>query len=293
MEGPVEGSLIIPLLSKIFRRPVVVDSHDVFQALRIKHPNRLRKVLEVFLEKTSYKYAEIILTVSEKEKELLVRYGVRRDKIVVIPNGVDINAFIQSSSSIDPQSHFGPKNCHKVIFVGNMEYLPNWEAASVIASKIAPNVQNRIKNVEFVIVGRLSKKMQLSKCNSSNVIFTGTVQDVTEFLTASDIAIAPLLHGSGTRLKILEYFSCGLPVVSTSIGVEGLDVNDGVHVLVEDDVDNFALRIIELIENRKLSVELGEAARELVVEKYDWGIIAKRLENVYHLVVTKSRKGFS
>ena len=103
-----------------------------------------------------------------------------------------------------------------------------------------------------------------------------------EILSFSDVAVAPLFQGSGTRLKILEYFSCRLPVVSTSIGAEGIDIKDGVNIFIEDDVDRFALRIIELLEDRQLSSVVGTAARELAKTTYDWKYIVQKLENDFY-----------
>ena len=289
IEGSVEGSLISIVLRKIFRRGVVIDAHDTFQALRVGHSSFIRKSLEVFAEKISYKYANLILTVSEKEKGRLTKHGVCRDKIEIVPNGVDVNAFSRSFNSRDHHFHERSlKEIYKIIFVGNMEYLPNWESVQVIVSQIAPKVLSKVDNVKFLIVGRLPKKAKFIKCDSPNIVFTGVVKDVSRFLADSDVAIAPLLHGSGTRLKILEYFSYGLPVISTSVGVEGLDVKDELNVLIEDVIDNFALKIIDLIKNRKLSTELGKSARELVVKKYDWKQIAKQLENIYHSFIARN-----
>lgn len=281
IEGSVSSALITFFVKRIFKKPVIVDCHDTFQALRIKYQNPLRKILEIFLEKMTYKHAELILAVSEEDKEILIKNGICRRKIVVIPNGVDTNVFTPSMKKTDVSARYGLKGFYKVIFVGNMEYLPNKEAADIITSNIAPKTLSLLEQVDFLIVGRTPEKLAT---NSSNVVFTGVVENVTEFLTASDIAIAPLLHGSGTRLKILEYFSCGLPVVSTSIGVEGLDVEKGVNVLIEDEIDKFANRIVDLLMNRKLRVRLGKAARKLTVEKYDWRIMGRKLDAVHRSI---------
>jgi glycosyltransferase involved in cell wall biosynthesis len=280
-EGAVSSALITLFVKKIFNRPIIVDCHDIFQALRIKYQSSLRKIIEVFLEKITYKHAELILAVSEKDKELLIKYGICQDRIMVIPNGVDTEAFTPSVNAAKIQTRFNLKDFYKVVFVGNMEYLPNQEAANIIVSRIAPSVVSQISNVKFLMVGRVKPKLLTS---SSDVIFTGVVEDVAEFLGASDIAIAPLLQGSGTRLKVLEYFSCGLPVVSTSIGAEGLDVKNGVNILIEDDMDKFATEIIDLLMNKELRIRLGKAAREFVIKKYDWRIIGKQLDTVYRLI---------
>jgi len=114
--------------------------------------------------------------------------------------------------------------------------------------------------------------------NSPNIFFTGVVDDVAKLLIPSDLAIAPLLHGSGTRLKVVEYFSAGLPVISTTVGVEGLDVCNGVDVIIEDDMDNFASKIIELLEDEDRRTKIGSSARLLALEKYDWFTITKKLD---------------
>jgi glycosyltransferase involved in cell wall biosynthesis len=263
---------------------VAVDCHDTFQALRIRYQNNLRKKLEIFMEEIAYRYATLVLTVSEKDKDLLAPYGVRRNNVVVIPNGVDTESFAPSPKASKFQKRADSEDSCQVIFVGNMEYLPNQEAARCIISYLAPKILSRVSNVRFVMVGKTPTELVV---NSSHLIFTGVVKDVAKSLANSDIAISPLFHGSGTRLKILEYLSSGLPVVSTSIGAEGLDVKDGVNILIEDDMNRFGERIVDLIKNEKLRVRLGEAGRQFVKEKYDWRIVSRQLDSVYRLLNDK------
>lgn len=277
IEGQSAGGLLIPIISRILKRPLVIDCHDTFQALRVKHTRILRRILETFLEKVSYKYANMILTVSEREKECLISYRIGQANIEVIPNGVDTGAFDPLLDMTHVQDRYGLRNSYTIIFVGNMEYLPNQEAVRVIASQLAPKVQKEVDNAKFLIVGRNPQKMDLA-----NLTFTGVVRNVAELLLASDVAIAPLFQGSGTRLKILEYFSCGLPVVSTTIGVEGLEVEDGENALIEDNMNEFAAKVTRLLKDKALSMRLGKAARELVVKKYDWKKIGRQLNTVYY-----------
>lgn len=278
IEQKSAGGILIPIITRILKKPIVIDCHDTFQALRVKHTSTIRRILETFLEKMAYKWADVIVTVSEREKKFLVSYGIRQANIEVIPNGVDTENFRERArvNVSHIQHRYGLRNFHTVIFVGNMGYLPNKDAVQLIASEIAPRVQKEINNTKFLIVGRNSAKME-----SPNLTFTGVVENVAELLAASDVAIAPLLRGSGTRLKILEYFSCSLPVVSTTVGVEGLEVENGVHALIEDDMDEFAIEVTKLLRNKALSTRLGKAARELVVNRYDWKTIARLLDMVY------------
>jgi glycosyltransferase involved in cell wall biosynthesis len=284
IEGGVSAPLLIFFANKVLRKPVAVDCHDTFQALRIRYQNNLRKKLEIFMEEIAYRYATLVLTVSEKDKDLLAPYGVRRNNVVVIPNGVDTESFAPSPKASKFQKRADSEDSCQVIFVGNMEYLPNQEAARCIISYLAPKILSRVSNVRFVMVGKTPTELVV---NSSHLIFTGVVKDVAKSLANSDIAISPLFHGSGTRLKILEYLSSGLPVVSTSIGAEGLDVKDGVYILIEDDMNRFGERIVDLIKNEKLRVRLGEAGRQFVKEKYDWRIVSRQLDSVYRLLNDK------
>ncbi len=282
MEQPWAGALMIPLITKVFRKPLIVDSHDAFQALRIRHTGILRRFLETCLEKIAYKLATVISVVSERDKEVLIKHGIKQSKIVVVPNGVDTQTFTPHLGMTYPESRLHSRDFHQVVFVGNMEYFPNQEAVRLIASSLAPKIQSKIDNVRFLMVGRTPHEFRTS---FTNLTFTGVVKDVSDFLGTSDVAIAPLLHGSGTRLKILEYFSCGLPVVSTSIGVEGLEVKNGENVLIEDDMSIFADKVIDLLQDRIFSMKLGKAARNLVIYRYDWKEIGKQLARVYRNVI--------
>lgn len=283
IEQPWAAGFLPLLIKKILKKPLVIDSHDVFQSLRVQR-STFRKIAETVLEKTAYKYADLVLVVSEEERQILLNSGVKLEKIRVIPNGVDTSVFNLSQvrkQSLDYiRGRYRLKDNSTVVFVGNLEYPPNLEAVHVIASKLAPLIQEKTGPVNFLIVGR-----KPSTLNYSNVIFTGAVNNVAAFLAVSDVAIAPLFHVSGSRLKIVEYFSFGLPVVSTTAGIEGLEINDGENVLVEDDLERFAARIIQLIEDKDLSEKLGRKARELAVQKYDWQKITKQLDEAYFSLI--------
>jgi glycosyltransferase involved in cell wall biosynthesis len=232
-------------------------------------------LIEIFLERLAYSFSKLILTVSKDEKSLLVNYGIKAEKIAIVPNGVDTLIFKPSSVNLTKNK---TSTKFRIIFVGNMEYSPNQQAVQVISSIIAPDVCKKMRNVEFVIVGRVPSQLRFKH---SNLKFVGVVDDVAKELEKSHIAIAPILKGSGTRLKILEYFSCGLPVISTKIGAEGLDVENGVHIIIEDDIENFADKIMLLLNNKNLARKIGKAARKLVVTKYDWQSIVKKLNKIY------------
>lgn len=273
IEQQSSGGLLIPFIKKILKRPVVVDCHDVFQALRLHHTSMLRRMFETFLERLAYKNADLLLVVSETEKRRLITAGFKKCQIEVIPNGVDTKAFTKSSMQIETRKKYGLENSRTVTFMGNLEYSPNREAVNVLSSVIAPRVLNEIQDAQFLVIGRRRDQTKVP-----GLIFTGFVDDVSALLSITDVGVAPLLHGSGTRLKVLEYLSCGLPVVSTSVGAEGLDIENGANIFIEDDFDSFALRVVELLRNKDLSSSVGKAARALVSSAYDWSHITQKLE---------------
>ncbi|MGB9683900.1 MAG: glycosyltransferase family 4 protein [Candidatus Bathyarchaeales archaeon] len=282
IEQQTAGGFLLPIVAKIWKKPVVIDCHDVFQSLMVKHTSRVRRVLETFIEMLVYKLASLILTVSEKEKKILASYEISEEKIKVTPNGVNTERFANLHVDLkNVKRKYGLENCRVVVFVGNMEYSPNKEAVKLIAAKIAPIVCSELSNVKFLIVGRY-----IEKINSPNLIFTGSVKNIVEPLVISDVAIAPLSRGSGTRLKVLEYLACGLPVISTTKGVEGLNLKNGNNVIIKDDISEFAKSIIELLKNPGLAEKLRKKARRSVMD-YDWGKISAQLHETYEEFLRK------
>lgn len=281
IENPSSGLLLIPLLKRVMKKPVVVDCHDVFQALRVEHTSIFRRILETFFERQAYKNADLLLSVSTQERDCLASFGFQNSDIKVVPNGVDIKHFNKSHRLTQIRKEYNLEGSRTVVFVGNLNYAPNQEAIQLLSSKIAPKVTEKIQNVKFLVIGKLKSKLELP-----GLVFTGFVDNLSDVLSISDVAVAPLFQGSGTRLKILEYFSCGLPVVSTSIGAEGLEVENGVNIFIEDNLEEFAHRIVELLNNKSLSVAIGASAKELAVASYDWENIAKNLENEYRSLLS-------
>ncbi len=271
IEQPILGIAFIALLHRLMRKTVALDCHDVFQAKRIQQTGLFRRIIETSLEKLAYNSADVILAVSEKEKQILIDNGVSLNKIFVTPNGVDTSSFQIAGESEETLTRYELENSHVVVFLGNLTYLPNREAIELISTKIAPKVIAEDSSAKFVIVGKNSEGLSFP-----NIKFTGFVDNLPEMLASSKVGIAPLLHGSGTRLKILEYFSCGLPVVSTSVGAEGLQVKHEQNILLADDPESFASEIVRLLRDNELCVTLSKAGKE-TAKMYDWKKIAQKL----------------
>jgi glycosyltransferase involved in cell wall biosynthesis len=130
----------------------------------------------------------------------------------------------------------------------------------------------------------------LRRLEGPGVVVTGAVDDVRPHLERASVVVAPLRVGSGTRLKVLEGLSTAKPVVSTTLGAEGLDVTDGEHLLLADDPAEMADAILRVIADEALAARLGAAGRALVLERYGWAGAAARLE-AFHAQVAGIQVG--
>ena len=279
-------SLHLYMLTKHFPdRPIVFDDHNVYwNLLRAIYRDKplYKKIISPWIlwrakmfEIQAIKEAAHVFVASHSDRETLVKEinGIER-KISVIPNCIEVERYKPGKL----ESECGEK---QIIFVGLLSYIPNKDAVQIICNKIAPKFDN---SVRFQIVGENPPPVENKP---ENVEFTGFVKDVKSLLNKADICISPLRYGGGTRIKILEYMAMKKPIVSTSKGVEGLDVTNGRDVLLEDDLDTFATRISELLQNERYSKELGRNARKLVAEKYDYKIYVENVRRVYDEILSK------
>ncbi len=193
----------------------------------------------------------------------------------IIPNGVDTSLFGYRSRAGRTDGD-GPT----LVFTGTMDYRPNVDAAVWFCRRILPQIQRQHPAVRLLLVGRDPAPV-VKDLAGPNVMVTGQVDDVRPYLYQSDIFVAPLRMGSGTRLKVLEAMACGLPVVSTAIGVEGIAARPGQEVLTADRPPEFAAAVLELLGSPPRAQELATRARLLAEHCYDWKAILPQMNQVY------------
>jgi glycosyltransferase involved in cell wall biosynthesis len=215
------------------------------------------------------------VTVSESDRRLLVAANPRL-QVDVVPNGVDTRAHRPLK-----QEEGSPA----LVFVGNMDYLPCADAVLTFCRDVLPRIRQVMAKVEMWIVG-INPGPKVRALEGNGVHVTGLVEDVRPYYGRSTVCVVPLRAGGGTRLKILEAMAFGRPVVSTTIGCEGLGVVDGEHLLIADRAEDFAARTLRLLTDEKLRQSIANRARAMVESRYDWDIIAKRLMQVYAEVAT-------
>jgi glycosyltransferase involved in cell wall biosynthesis len=210
--------------------------------------------------------------VSEREKETLLNR--RPDaQITLIPNGVEVGAF-QAASAPEAAAR------GSILFVGSMDYHANIDAVVWFAKQIWPAISRHHPNLKFFIVGR-NPPPAIRELASDSIVVTGVVADVGPYYRSALAAVVPLRVGGGTRLKILEAMAARVPIVSTSVGAEGLDAEPGKHLLLADSEEQLQLAIGRLLSDVSLRERLVSEASSLVHSKYDWSQLGHKLLQIH------------
>lgn len=212
--------------------------------------------------------ASAVLVTSERERTTL-KSLLPGSVIEVVPNGVDIETF----QDVYPEQEVPGR----IIFIGALGYHPNVDAVLRFARLCWPLIQAQITGATWQIVGS-SPPLEVQRlAESPGITVTGAVPDVRSYLAQASVVIAPLLVGSGTRLKILEALAMRKAVASTDIGCEGLAVEPGKHLMVENQPEAFAQAVVYLLKHPEICAQLGAAGRLLIEAKYDWEQCGNRL----------------
>jgi glycosyltransferase involved in cell wall biosynthesis len=216
------------------------------------------------------------ITVSQRDKDLLLAANPDLD-IDVLPNGVDTTALAMLAP---------PATRRSIVFVGTLNYRPCIDAVLWLINAIVPIVRHQHPDLEVLIVGK-QPPAEIRALAGPGIFVTGYVADVTPFYLRAAVAVVPIRAGGGSRLKILEAMALGRPVVSTTIGAEGLDVTPGLDIVFADDADTFAAAISRLLAEEEECRALAGFARQLVSESYDWEAIAAGQLQIYDEVMAR------
>jgi glycosyltransferase involved in cell wall biosynthesis len=222
--------------------------------------------------------ADHIIAVSERDREVFInKYRLPRRKTTVIPSGIHIydanrytsNPNVKRDLEIDPSKIV-------IFFNGSYSHPANKEAIDVIKSHIAPGFEEDGR--AFFLVGGTG----VPKFSSSNVRSIGFIRDLPAVFANVDIAIVPVLHGGGTRLKVFDYMAARLPIVTTQKGAQGINIANREQAIIVDGVgDEFIDAITFLIDNPEERKRMGASARMLVERQYDWEKIGECLHTLY------------
>jgi glycosyltransferase involved in cell wall biosynthesis len=220
-----------------------------------------------------------VVAVSHRDAESF-RADFGATNVRVIKTGVDLSYF----------SHSPPTDAEHVVFTGSMDWLANRDGIEFYMDDVWPLIAKRAPSSRMTVVGRDPPSSLISKMRERelNWRFTGYVDDIREHVRSAGVYVIPLRVGGGTRLKVYEAMAMGCPIVSTSIGVEGLPLTAGEHYLRADTASDFAAAMLRLMADGDLRMQLSTRARLFVEENSSYETVAKEFEQICDDTIAKA-----
>ncbi len=262
------------------RALTLLDQHNVeTMVLQRFADTQSWKPLQWFARREHYKMSryepkmcrqfDAIWVTTEVDRELIAPWLLPRQHIKVLPIGVDTDYFQPDGRKRDP---------HTLISVGTLSWPPNADGVLWFYNEVYLLIKKQIPNIQFVIVGANPPSAIQKLAEDPSVKVTGWVNDIRPYMARSTMMIVPLRGGSGMRVKILNALAMGLPVVSTSVGCEGIDVTSGDDILIADDVKTLVQRIVTLFQDQQLQQTLSKNGVRLIQERYSWKALYSQVE---------------
>ncbi len=278
----VEKPAMLPYVPAETGIPVILDTFafglsGAVRALRneagliTRARNLLRLIRHAAFDAFCWPTTHCILVVSEADRQCCLRHRPGR-RVLVVPNGVDCGDMRPG-----PFRDSGPP---VLVFTGDMGFDPNIQAAETLARRVFPEIRRHHSDAELRLVGRNPHPRVLA-LRAPGLTVTGEVPEMAPHLQAATVYVAPLATGAGTRTKLLEAMAAGLPIVTTRIGIEGIDAVDGQQALLADDPGDFTAMVLGLLANPAQRLSLGAGARRLAEDRYEWTHCLAPLQGLY------------
>jgi sugar transferase (PEP-CTERM/EpsH1 system associated) len=218
-------------------------------------------------EQRAWARSDVCIVTSDREASV-VRGLLPAKPVIVIPNGVDTEYFRPAQAVPDSA---------EIVFTGLMSYRPNADGAVWFVREILPRISAVRRDITFTVAGA-HPPVEVRRLAGPGITVTGALADVRPHMARAAVLVVPLRIGSGTRLKVVEGLAMGRPVVSTSLGSEGIAVSHGEHLLIADHSGSFAAAVLRLLDDPGLAAALSCRGRALVEQRYSWSAIVQQLE---------------
>ena len=228
--------------------------------------------------------SDAVICVSDNDRQRLLHDGVKPDLLHTIPHGFDPEPYKQPAVATLRKKFALPDDAVLIAFHGTFSYPPNRDALQVFAEILLPQLAHSSHSFSVIAIGRNPP----AESPHPDIHFTGSVDEVGPWLKACDLAVIPLREGGGTRMKIIDCFAAGLPVVSTSKGIEGIPVVNGREAFISDDWLSMTNEIIELAESMEHRDQLASAALEFAAGM-DWKSITSRYLSIFSSILRTSK----
>jgi len=282
------------LSTKGERRPrLIFDAHNatwtIVDRMAQTLPFLMRPALWIEKERVKKYEAMLVerfdftLAVTEIDRQALLKAvhehhptaSLADDKIQVIPIAIDA----QKTPPVE-----GKPGSLNILTLGTLHYPPNVNGIRWFINEVFPIIQKSVKDVSLTVIGKNPPPdfLQASEASHGAIQVTGYVPDLRPYLENATVMVVPVLAGGGMRVRILEAFANGMAVVTTTIGLEGIEAESGRDVLVEDTPAGFAEAVVRVLSDPELQRALGANGRALVNRQYDWRAVLKKLDAVYH-----------
>ena len=279
----VESTVLAGALAGLRGCPRIVVAQNVESVIWQRyHENETRPLRRWYIkqqwrkferfERRAFSMATRVVAVSEHDAAL-IRDQFGRRAVDVVDNGVDRRYYETVRPNRDPAT---------ILFLGSLDWRPNLDAIGVLLDRIFPIVRASEPLARLCLVGRKPPAWLVRRLNGlENVELHADVPDVRPHLARSGVMVVPLRIGGGSRFKILESLAVGLPVISTRIGAEGLDLVPGQDFIAVDEPEAMAAALVACIRDPRPARDMARRSRSFVLERYDWESLAERLERVW------------
>lgn len=270
--------------------PLILVEHDVAYIPSQRRIQTVNKVLKYIARRESNKMKNYEQKMCQNFDKILVMSEIDKNRLLMLNQNLDIRVVPNGVDTENIQAKIKREDANSLLFIGWMKHQANRDALNFFLNQIFPLISKAIPNTRLYVVGQHTPKniVNLAKSNP-NIICTGYVKDVRDYLYNCTTYICPLRISGGTRLKILEAMAAGIPVVSTSIGAEGLNVTADENILIADTPEEFAEMTIRFLHNPELREKIAHNARIFVEENYQWKEIAEKMIEVYEEVMRRKQ----